>query len=778
MKTSVLSLLFFVLCYGSFSGMAETQTGITGHIRDAATGEDLIGATIYVSETGTGTTTNVYGYYSLALEPGKYSIRASFMGYEPQNLELTIETNHVVNIELNSAFKQLGEITITAESPDEHVSKVQMSSNNLSMETVKSLPAFMGETDVMKSLMLLPGVSSGGEGSSGIFVRGGNVDQNLVQLDEATVYNVSHLMGFFSVFNADAIKDVQIYKGGMPAQYGGRLSSVVDLRMKDGNSRKFAATGGIGSISSRLTVEGPLQKNVSSFILSGRRTYADLFLLLASDSLIRNNQLYFYDLNTKANYRFSDKDRVFFSGYFGRDLFRVNEEFRMGWGNETATVRWNHIFNSRIFSNFTLVYSNFDYLLGFNYGVNSFDWISDIRDYTGKADFTFYLNPQNTIKFGAQSQYHQFNPGQVKGKGSNSGINDFSLPKQNALEHALYASNEQKLGDALTLEYGVRYSLFQSIGESSSYAFNENYEVTDTLHFGKGEIYHTDHGLEPRLALVYSLEGNQSIKASYNRTRQYLQQTNVSTSGTPLDVWFPASPNVKAQKADQWAAGYFRNFLNNTLESSVEVYYKDMKNQLDFRDGANVLLNPLMEGDLRVGDAWAYGVEFMFNKTKGDFTGWFSYTWSRAWQQIDGINYGKKYPAAFDRPHDISLALSYAINARLNISANWVYQTGKPVTLPIGRYEYGGVVIPVYAERNGSRMPDYHRLDLSATLQTRKKPDRNWQGSWNFSIYNAYVRKNTFSYSFRQNEANPHQTDVYKLYLFGIVPSVTYNFSF
>jgi hypothetical protein len=778
MKTSVLSLLFFVLYYSSISVMAENQTGITGHIRDAATGEDLIGATIYVSETGTGTTTNVYGYYSLALEPGKYTIRASFMGYEPKNLELNIETNHVVNIELNSAFKQLGEITITAESPDEHVTKVQMSSNNLSMETVKSLPAFMGETDVMKSLMLLPGVSSGGEGSSGIFVRGGNVDQNLVQLDEATVYNVSHLMGFFSVFNADAIKDVQIYKGGMPAQYGGRISSVVDLRMKDGNSRKFAATGGIGSISSRLTVEGPLQKNVSSFILSGRRTYADLFLNFASDSLIRNNQLYFYDLNTKANYRFSDKDRVFFSGYFGRDLLRVNEEFRMGWGNETATLRWNHIFNSRIFSNFTMVYSNFDYLLGFNYGVNSFDWISDIRDYTGKADFTLYLNSQNTIKFGAQSQYHQFNPGEVKGKGSTSGINDFTLPTQNALEHAIYASNEQKLGDALTLEYGVRYSLFQSIGESTSYTFNENYDVTDTLHFGKGEIYHTDHGLEPRLALVYSLKGNQSIKASYNRTRQYLQQTNVSTSGTPLDVWFPASPNVKAQKADQWAAGYFRNFFNNTLESSVEVYYKEMKNQLDFRDGANVLLNPLMEADLRVGDAWAYGLEFMFNKTKGDFTGWFSYTWSKAWQQIDGINNGKKYPAAFDRPHDISLVLSYAISPRLNISANWVYQTGKPVTLPIGRYEYGGVVIPVYADRNGSRMPDYHRLDLSATLQTRKKPDRNWQGSWNFSIYNAYYRKNTFSYSFRQNEANPHQTDVYKLYLFGIVPSVTYNFSF
>lgn len=777
MKTILLNIVMLLMGAGAATG-TEANVTVTGHVRDAATGEDLIGATVYIKDASAGTTTNVYGFYSLNLPAGKYNIKYSYIGYDAQFIEVDLTTNKVIDVDLESAFRQLGEVVITGERPDENVTQVRMSSNNLSMETVKSLPAFMGEVDVMKSLMLLPGVSSGGEGSTGIFVRGGNVDQNLILLDEATVYNASHLMGFFSVFNADAIKDVQIYKGGIPAQYGGRLSSVVDMRMKDGNSKNLAATGGIGSISSRLTVEAPLQKNVSSFILSGRRTYADMFLPLASDSMIRNNRLYFYDINAKANYRFSDKDRIFFSGYFGRDILRINSEFNMGWGNETATVRWNHIFNPRIFSNFTLIYSDFDYLLGFHYGVNSFNWTSNIRDYSAKADFTWYLNPSNNIRFGAQSQYHTFNPGNIRGEGDDSAISDFNLSSTNALEQALYVSNEQKIGSSFTLEYGLRWSVFQNLGKATIYSFDENYNVTDTLSYGSGTIYHTQQGLEPRLGMVYTLAGNQSFKASYNRTRQYLQQTHLSSTGTPIDVWFPASPNVKAQLADQWALGYFRNFQNNMIESSVEIYYKDMQNQLDFKEQANILLNPLMEGELRSGKAWSYGAEFMLNKTKGDFTGWFSYTWSRAWQQITDINNGNKYPAVFDRPHDISLVLAYDLSPRLNLSANWVYQTGKPITMPAARYEWGEVVVPLYTDRNAARLPDYHRLDLSATWQTRKRPNSNWQGSWNFSIYNAYFRKNVFSYSYRQNEQNVHQTDAYKIYLFGIVPSVTYNFKF
>ena len=780
-RTIIATLTFLILSLSTAIASSSPDGGfavLKGNLRDASSGEDLIGASVYIQELNTGTTANVYGFYSIRIPKGEYTVRYSYVGYESKVFNLDMSENKLLNVELEGAFQQLGEVVITGEKPDENITQVRMSTNNMSMEMVKSLPAFMGEVDVMKTLTLLPGVSSGGEGSTGMFVRGGNVDQNLVLLDEATVYNASHLMGFFSVFNPDAIRDVQIYKGGMPAHYGGRLSSVVDIRMKEGNAREFKATGGYGSIASRMTIEGPLQRDVSSFIVSGRRTYFDLFLPLAQDTNLRNSRLYFYDLNAKANYRLNDRNRVFLSSYLGRDFLRINDEFTMGWGNETATMRWNHIFSNNVFSNFTLVYSSFDYMLGFNYGINSFDWTSDIMELSFKGDFTWYLSPENTVRFGLQSQFHHFNPGQIKGKGEETAINDFTMPGNNALQQAVYAGNEQRLGENFTLEYGIRYSLFNNMGKSTFYQLNREYEVIDTLYFRQGEIYHTDHGLEPRLAMVYTLDGFQSVKASYNRTRQYLQQTNISASGTPLDIWFPASPNVEAQVADQWALGYFRNFLNHTLESSIEVYYKDMRNQLDFKDRADILLNPLMEADLRSGKAWSYGVEFMFNKTKGDFTGWVSYTWSRAWQQIEEINNGQKYPAVFDRPHDISIILAYDFTERVRAAANWVYQSGRPVTLPVGRYEYGGVVVPVYDKRNGSRFPDYHRLDLSFSWDTRQKPGRRWQSSWDISIYNAYWRKNVFSYSFRQNEENIHQTDAYKIYLFGIVPSVTYNFKF
>ncbi len=770
-------ITFFCLTTGIAS--AKDYASLKGQLRDAQTGEDLIGATVFINELNTGTTTNEYGFYSLRIPKGAYTITFSYIGYESHTKTIKLHSNKVLNTELGTSSKLLGEVVISGEErPDQNIKDVRMSSDNLRMDLVKSLPAFLGETDVMKSLVLLPGVSSGGDGSTGFFVRGGNIDQNLILLDEAPVYNASHLMGFFSVFNADALKDVQIYKGGMPANYGGRLSSVVDIRMKEGNSRDYALGGGVGSIASRLTFEGPIQKEVSSFMLSGRRTYADLFLPLASDSSLRDNKLYFYDLNTKANYRFSDNNRLFISGYFGRDVLKFNDEFSMGWGNNTATMRWNHIFNSKIFSNFTLIYSHYDYLMGFDYGVNGFNWTSDIHNYSIKADFTWYPNTEHTVKFGLQSIYHSFNPANITGQGDQSAVNDFSIPGSNALEQALYISNEQRITHRLALEYGLRYSLFSSLGKNKVYQLDDDYNITGVKEYDHGEIYHHDHGAEPRFSLAYTLSANQSVKASYNRTRQYLQQTNVTATGTPLDIWFPASPNVKAQTANQWAIGYFRHFMNHTWETSLETYYKNMNHQLDFKDHAEILLNPKMEADLRAGKAWSYGAEFLIQKTQGPFKGWFSYTWSRTWQQIEEINHGEKYPAAFDRPHDLSVALSYDISTRINIAANWVYHSGKPVTLPIGRYEYGNVVIPFYADRNDSRLPDYHRLDLSLTIHSQKKPDRRWEGSWNFSVYNAYHQKNIFSYTFRQNEDNVHQTDAYKLYLFGILPSVTYNFKF
>jgi hypothetical protein len=762
----------------ALAGLPEQRATLKGHIRDARDGEDLIGASIYVQELRTGTTTNVYGFYSLSLPTGEYTLSVTFVGYQTLSKSITLLENTVLNLELEPESRYLEEVVVTGERPDQNVAGVRMSTNNLRMETVRSLPAFMGEVDVIKSLVLLPGVSAGGEGSTGLFVRGGGVDQNLILLDEATVYNASHLMGFFSVFNPDAIKDVQVYKGGIPAHYGGRLSSVIDIRMKDGNSRRFSGTGGIGSISSRLTLEGPIQRDVSSFVLSGRRTYADLFLPLAPDTNVRNSRLYFYDLNAKANYRFGERDRLFFSSYSGRDILRVADEFHLGWGNTTATLRWNHIFNSKIFSNFTLLYSNFDYMMGLRNDVNSFDWTSHIEDIALKADFTWYPAPEHTVRFGMQSMKHGFNLGLIRGVGEGTAVNDYGLPMSHALEHAIYLSNEHNVSEALALEYGMRYSLFQNIGPGTVYQINEQYQVTDTLTYARGEIFHYAHGLEPRLGLRYSLGNTQSVKASYNRTRQYMQQTNTASAGSPLDIWFPGSPNVKPQVADQWALGYFRNFRNNMFEVSLEGYYKDMRNQLDFRDHAEILLNPQLEADLRSGKAWSYGLEFMLNKTRGDFTGWLSYTWSRAWQQIEGINNGNRYPAFFDRPHDISLVLAYDLSERINIAANWVYHTGRPVTLPVGRYEYGGVIVPVYSDRNASRIPDYHRLDLSLTLDSRIRPGRNWQGSWNFSVYNAYFRKNVWAYTFRPTEQNSRETQAYMTYLFGIVPSVTYNFKF
>lgn len=776
-KSIVLILLLFITTLAT-EGYSQQRATLNGHIRDARDGEDLIGASVYVKELQTGGTTNVYGFYSISLPRGEYTVTYSFMGYKPVTRTIDLQQDTLLNIELISESQYLQEVVVTAERPDQNVTDVRMSSNNLRMETVRSLPAFMGEVDIMKSLMLLPGVSSGGEGSTGLFVRGGGVDQNLILLDEATVYNAAHLMGFFSVFNPDAIKDVQIYKGGIPAQYGGRLSSVVDIRMKDGNSRRFSGTGGIGSISSRLTLEGPLQEDVSSFVVSGRRTYADLFLAFSSDEDLRNNKLYFYDLNAKANYRISDKDRLFFSSYLGRDILKIDEGFQMGWGNITSTLRWNHTFNSRLFSNFTLLYSNFDYLMGFRFDVNSFDWTSAIEDLTLKADFTWYPNTRNTVRFGLQSMKHKFNPGEINSIGALSAISDFTLPGSNALEHALYMSNEQQLNDNLLVEYGIRYSLFQNYGPGTIYTINDQYQVTDTLTYSRGDFFHFAHGLEPRLGVRYTLGETQSLKASYNRTRQYMQQTNTSVSGSPLDIWFPSGPNVKPQLADQWALGYFRNFFNNMFETSLEGYYKDMRNQIDFRDHAQVLLNPQMEADLRTGKAWAYGMEVMISKTKGDFTGWLSYTLSRSWQQINGINGGRKYPAFFDRPHDISLVLAYDLSPRVNVAANWVYNTGKPVTLPVGRYQYGGVMVPVYSDRNSARISDYHRLDLSLTLESKHRPERRYQSSWNFSVYNAYMRKNAYSYTFQQSEDNPYENKTYKTYLFGIIPSVTYNFKF
>ncbi len=768
----------------------KTKKTISGHVKDITTGEDLIGATIYIEEQQSGTATNTYGYYSLRLEPGEYTLKFSYIGYESLVQKVKLSEDITLDVELQPRGEELQEVEITADAPDQNVKAVEMSVMKLDSKTINQIPSLMGEVDIIKALLLLPGVQTAAEGSSGFVVRGGGPDQNLVLLDEATVYNAGHLLGFFSVFNNDAIKDVKLYKGDIPARYGGRLSSVLDVRMKDGNSKRFSGTGGIGIISSRLTLEGPIWKNRTSFIASGRRTYADLFLPLSSNEDIRDNKLFFYDFNAKVNHIINENNRIYLSGYFGRDVFK-NQFAEMRLGNQTATLRWNHLFSKHLFSNFSFIYSKYKYGLGTasDDEANSFMWDSDLQDFGLKGDFTYYLNEKNTIRFGITGLYHTFNPGVAEGKGDNSLFDEYIIPKSHAIESAIYISNEQKIGALLTLNYGLRLSMFNSIGPGTLYNYDENFEAIDSTVYASGDIYKTYFGLEPRIGLNYLLDEHSSVKASWARTNQYIQVAQNSTAGTPLDIWFPASPNVKPQLSDQFALGYFRNFKNNMIETSIEGYYKNMQNSIDFKDHAQLLLNQELEGELRFGHAWSYGIETLVRLNglpllNGKISGWVSYTWSRTWRKFPDINNGNKYPSPYDRPHDVSIVGNWDINPRWTVAANWVYSTGQPVTFPTGRAVIGGVILPIYSDRNAYRMEDYHRLDISVTLHSKKKPDRHWSHSWTFALYNAYNRHNTWAINFVQEQpvtGNPnagYETYAEKTYLFGIIPAITFNFKF
>jgi len=625
---------------------------------------------------------------------------------------------------------------------------------------------------------LLPGVQVTSEGSSGYSVRGGNPDQNLIVLDEATVYNASHLLGFFSVFNNDAIKDVKLYKGDIPAGYGGRLASLLDIRMKDGNNHQFSATGGIGTISSRLTLEGPIFTDKVSFLLAGRRTYADIFLPFARDSSVRDNSLFFYDLNGKLNYTINEKNRIYFSGYYGKDVF-ANDFAGMYFGNRVFTLRWNHLFSKHIFSNFTVVNSHYFYNLGTPEGeIPFFNWLSFLEDYGVKGDFTGYYAPEHTFRFGFSTTLHVIRPGAIEVKDQDKNVTSSELPSNQSLESGLYFSGESRLGERFAMRYGLRYSLFQNIGEATVFTYDKNYNVVDSTYYDRGTFFNHYHGLEPRIALNYVINGKNSVKASYSRTRQYLQMASNSTSGTPLDIWFPASPNIKPQVSDQVSVGYFRNFSKNQIESSVEIYYKKMTNSIDFRDHAQLLLNPMLEGELRIGQATAYGVEFYLKYEVSDFSGWVSYTYSRTVRDIPEINGGQPYPAPYEKPHDLALVFSYDISPRIGLGATWIYSSGIPFTLPSGRYEIEGSILPLYTGRNEYRLPDYHRLDLSLTIRGKERPDRRWRGEWNLSVYNAYARKNVWTLNFVQDNKNPEVTRAEMTYLFSIIPAITYNFKF
>jgi len=587
------------------------------------------------------------------------------------------------------------------------------------------------------------------------------------------------MLSFFLSFSKfDDIIDVKLYKGDIPASSGGRLSSLLDIRMKDGNSKKFSVKGGIGTISSRLTVEGPIKKDKASFIVSGRRTYMDIFLKLFGNDDVKDNRIFFYDFNAKVNYNINENNRVFVSAYYGEDVFK-NPDFKMGWGNRTFSLRWNHLFSKKLFSNFTIISSKFDYELGVPEGsANSFNWVAGLNDYGIKADLNYYLNTNNTIRFGVSSVFHNFIPGAARGMGDEAVFTEYIVENNNALESGIYISNEQKIGARLTLKYGLRFSHFENVGESTIYNYDENYDMLDSTVYGSGEFFSPYYGLEPRIGATYILNEVSSIKASYARTRQYVHLAQNSTAGTPLDIWIPSTPNVKPQIADQYAIGYFRNFKENRIEGSVEAYYKNIQNAIDFKDYADLLLNRLFEGELRFGKAWAYGMEFLARYNLNKFSGWVSYTLSKTERQIIGINENKKYPATYDRPHDISIVINYNTSKRISIGATWVYSTGSAVTFPVGKGEYKHLYFQIFSGRNEYRMPDYHRLDLSVSLFSKEKPGRKWSTEWNLSVYNAYYRKNPWVINFKKEPGDSNETYAEMIYLYGIVPAITFNFKF
>ncbi|HFA50001.1 MAG TPA: TonB-dependent receptor [Bacteroidetes bacterium] len=772
-------IVLSVFCLSFVSGQEEEFT-VSGYVKDAATGEELIGASIFEPRTGAGAVTNLYGFYSLTLPAGTYRLEYAYLGYDTKSIEINLAQNTTQNVSVTESaiLATDTEIVVKAEKEDRHVESVSMSREKMSVEKIKTIPAVFGEVDIIKAIQLLPGVQSVGEGQSGFFVRGGASDQNLILLDEAPVYNASHLLGFFSVFNADAIKDVQLYKGGIPSSYGGRLSSVLDIRMKDGNKKKFSGSGGIGTISSRLTLEAPIVKDKSSFMVSGRRTYADVFIpLFVKDSVNKKNKLYFYDLNLKANYILSDKDRLFLSGYFGRDVMKFSTA-KIGWGNGTGTLRWNHVYSNKLFSNLTLLYSRFDYSLSDETDVEGFRWDSDIRDLSAKLDYNYYLNPRNSIRFGYQLTRHHMNLGHARGIGENSIFTSLKMPQVQSFEHGLYIGNEQELTDQLSAVYGIRASLFQNVGEATVYSYDEKYDFADSLVYKKGEVYNSYFNIEPRLGLRFRIAADKSVKASYNRTVQYLHQASNSQSASPLDIWITSSPNVKPQLADQVALGYFQNLQNNMFETSVEVYYKTTQNALDFKDHAQLLLNRELEGELRFGKARAYGAEFMVKKTKGKLSGWLSYTLAKSERQIKEINRGEWYSTNYDKTHDLALVLNYEMNRRNSFSFNFVYGTGAPTTFPTGRFNYNGQVLPVFSDRNAARMPDYHRMDIGYTLRSKEKAGRKLFWDLNFSVYNVYNRHNAYTITFKEDPDNRGSSIAEKTYIFPILPSVTWNFHF
>ncbi|MBC8052516.1 MAG: TonB-dependent receptor [Sphingobacteriaceae bacterium] len=781
---SFLCTLAFV--FGMAEAKAQKKVTLSGYLKDASNGEVLQGGAVAVKLPPLKALSNNYGFYSLTLSPGRYTISFSYMGYQTEEKVVSLTKDTLINMNLIPSSQIMQEVLVTSTKRGSENVRKPITVTALSISKIKELPPMLGEADVIKSFQLMPGVSTVGEGASGFNVRGGGVDQNLVLLDEAPLYFTSHLFNLFSVTNPDAMRDASLYKTDMPARLGGRLSSVLDTRMKDGNNKKWAATGGLGLIASRLTLEGPIQKDKSSIIISGRRSYTDLITKQSSDPQISDNSVYFYDLSTKLNFTLSDKNRLYLSSYFGKDYLNIAKRFGMQWGNGTGTIRWNHVFNPRLFSNTSFIYSDYRYELGvLNDPAVSFTWKAGIIDYTVKNSYNWYINSKSTLYFGVEAALHEFSPGKASPTTPESIFNTVEMQGERAADYNAYVDHELTISDKLSVEYGLRYSLFQSLAQGNTTVYDYSGEAraekqpVNPKNFENWETIKTYHNLQPRLSFKYQTSENSSVKAAYSRTVQNLHLISNTVASSPLDIWTPSSYNVKPELADQVSAGYFHNFKDNLFEASAEVYYRKMQNSIDFINNAQTLLNSNLPGSMVFGDGRAYGAEFLVRKNEGRFNGWVSYTLSRAERKTE--LYKEYYPVRHDKTHALSLVGMYQLKPRISLSGTYSFASGTPTTMPDSKFEFEGIPVQYnsFDRRNNYRIPAFHRLDLAAMFKSRVKPGRKYTSDWVVSLYNATNRKNPFSIYLRQNEDNPSQLEAVRLSIFGtVIPSVTWNFKF
>jgi len=784
---------FFVFLF-TLTISAQDNYTISGTVFDKKGNETLIGATIYFPDLNIGTNTNEYGFYSITISQGTHSVSVSYLGFSNESKIIELNNKTSIDFYLTELSQTLDEVLIKTDIEKINIKSTQMSINTLTSKTIKQIPVVLGESDIIKSIILLPGVTSAGEGASGFNVRGGAADQNLILLDEAIVFNSSHVFGFFSVFNPDVIKDVKLFKGGIPSKYGGRLSSVLDIYQKEGNNKDFKLTGGVGLISSRILAEGPLKKGKSSFLIGGRSSYAHLFLPLIDN----NNEAYFYDLNTKVNYRLNKKNNFFLSAYFGKDVFGINNSFINKYGNAVTNLRWNHLFSDKLFSNLSLIYS--DYFYGLVLDFVGFEWDSGITNINFKYDFNHYLKDNFRLSYGVNNIYTKFNAGEIFPNRDDSGIIPFKLTKKYANEFAFYLEADHDISDKFSFKYGLRFSNFSRLGQDELNTYeNDNpliynqqlqkYEpatANGIVSYERSDILKSFNNFEPRLSFSYLLSSDSSLKASYNKMAQYLHLLSNTSSPTPLDIWVPSGSFIKPQLLDQYAIGYFKRIKDGDFSLETELFYKDVKNRIDYINGANLVANNEIETVILNGKSRAYGLEFMFRKNNGKLNGWLAYTLSKSEQLTSGrnsiepgINNGQWYNTPYDKTHDLSINASYELSTKWKLSTNFLLQTGQPTNYPVGQYEFQGLNVPIYNDnlRNADRLPAYHRLDLSATLTPMKNNIRDWQGEWVFGIYNIYNRKNAASIAFSRN-AETSSNEAIKTSIFGIVPSVTYNFKF